>query len=77
MIHSLVIILILTWWWLSNQEKLEAKKYSTASSFEFDFGMMFDNVFLYYPLDSLQYSKALELKQMFVDISGELRAKLR
>jgi hypothetical protein len=39
--------------------------------------MMFDNVFLYYPLDSPQYAKALELKQMFVDTSGELRAKLR
>lgn len=59
------------------KEKLEARKYSTASAFEFDFKLMCDNVFLYYPPDSSEYKKALELKEMFLDASADMRAKLR
>jgi hypothetical protein len=59
------------------KEKLDAKKYSTASAFEFDFKLMVDNVFLYYPADSPQYQKASELMQMFADVFPDVRAKLR
>lgn len=59
------------------KDKLDNKKYSTASAFEFDFQLMFDNVFLYYPESSPQYKKAVELKEMFASASAEMRLKLR
>ena len=41
------------------------RKYHSPSEFEFDFSVMFENIFVYYPKSSVQYNKAVELKDLF------------
>mmetsp|Transcript_306 Transcript_306/g.696 ORF Transcript_306/g.696 Transcript_306/m.696 type:complete len:287 (-) Transcript_306:2617-3477(-) len=46
-------------------EKLKEKAYVTVESFEADFNLMFNNIYLYFAPDSLQYLKAKELHDLF------------
>ena len=47
------------------RQKLEGRKYSNHKEFVYDFRTMFANVFIYYPPESKEYQKALELQDMF------------
>lgn len=59
------------------QEKLDQRQYRSVEEFEFDFMAMCENVFLYFPAQSPQYAKALELKALFLQIWGPAKAKLK
>lgn len=46
-------------------EKLKERAYVTLESFEADFNLMFNNIYLYFAPDSPQYLKAKELQDLF------------
>jgi len=47
------------------QTKMESGSYRNHIEFVYDFKTMFQNVFIYYPPDSPEYLKSLELEQLF------------
>jgi hypothetical protein len=49
----------------SSQEKLSQSEYTLPEQFENDFNLMIKNVTTYFPPDSLQHQKAVEIKSRF------------